>query len=136
MANQYIFFAQALADRFIAGAGALGVAGRTRADPIEGVVVDLPDGLADDLLDALEEQYDLLMEEQRELIDAQGEDDESVVMGVTVTLPDGASCLVSLPAPLGRRLVEHFSTDEIHALVAAVAASVLDPSDAPLCCRN
>lgn len=136
MANQYIFFDQALADRFMACAGELGVAGSSRPDPIEGVVVDLPDGLADELLDALEEEYDRLMEEQRELIDMQDAQGGNVVMGVTITLPDGESCLVSLPAPLGRRLVEHFSTDEIHALVTAIADSVADPSMTPLCCRS
>jgi hypothetical protein len=56
-------------------------------------------------------------------------------MGVEVTLPSGQSCLVRLPPALGRRLIEHFSFDEIHALVQTIAASAVDPTPGPLCRR-
>jgi hypothetical protein len=44
--------------------------------------------------------------------------------------------MVSLPGPLARRLVEHFSTDEIHELVSTIAENVLSPSMTPLCKRR
>ena len=135
MANQYIFFDAPLSARFIAFAHTLGIAGQAHADPIEGVVVDFPDHLSDDAFDALEAEYDVLMDEQRALIDAQDETASGVKMGVEITLADGQACVVSLPAALGRRLLEHFSPDEIHTLVSAIAANVAAPSLAPLCCR-
>lgn len=134
MSNQYSFFDTALSERFLAFAQAHGIAGGSRPDPIEGVLVDLPDDLPDDLLDALEAEYDHLMDQQQALID--GADEGDALMGVTVDLPDGTPCLVSIPAALGHRLMAHFSTDEIHALVSAIAGSVADPSMTPLCCRT
>lgn len=135
MSNQYIFFDETLSERFIACARDLGIAGSMRPDEIEGMLVELPDDLPDEILESLEVRYDALMDEQREMIDALDEAGSGVKMGVEITLPDGEPCMVSLPAALGRRLVEHFSAEEIHALVTAIAENVVDPSMAPLCCR-
>jgi hypothetical protein len=72
------------------------------------------------------------MDEQQALIEAE---EGAALLGVDVTLPDGSPCKVSLPADLGRRLVEHFSPAEIHRLVQGIANNVAEPSLTPLCCR-
>ena len=51
----------------------------------------------------------------------------------TVTLPDGQPCLVRLPAVYGRRLVELFTFEEIHALVTLIAHNAINPVEGPLC---
>lgn len=133
MSSEYIFFDCALRDRFLAFVAGLGLVGETRADAMEGYVVALPDDLTDAVADSVEAEYDLLMDEQRDLIDAAGDGDERDLMGVDVELPDGSPCMVRLPAPLARRLFEHFDAEEIHGLVSAIAAAVAQPSAAPLC---
>lgn len=131
--NGYIFFDAALSERFLAFAANQGVAGRVRPDPMEGFVVELPDDLADDIEAAIEAEYDALMDEQRDLVEAAEGDEARDLMGVSVTLPDGRLCVVRLPASHARRLVEHFSIGEIQELVSAIAQGVLHPVDGPLC---
>jgi len=133
MATEYIFFDPALRDRFTSFVAARGIDFSVRPDTIAGFVVDLPDDLADSLAEAVEAEYDALMDQQRELVEAMDGDEARDLMGVDVTLADGRTLTVRLPAAQARRLFAHFDSEEIHALVAAIAESVLDPVDAPLC---
>lgn len=133
MVNEYIFFAADLRDRFVAFAAAQGVAGTWRTDGMEGFVVALPDDLADAVEDAIEDEYDRLMDQQRERIEAEEGSAGRDLMGVAVTLPDGRPCTVRLPAAVARRLFEHFDAAEIQALVDAIAQSVANPMDGPIC---
>jgi hypothetical protein len=55
------------------------------------------------------------------------------VMGVEIKLADGRSCMVRIDGPIGRRLSEHFSPEEIHGLVSAIAQSIENPAEGPLC---
>ncbi len=133
MATEFIFFDAALRDRFIQFAAARHIIAGTRPDAIEGDVVELPDDLGDDLVDALEAEYETLMDEQMALVEANEVADARDVLGVNVTLPDGRACTVRLPAALARRLFASFAPEEIHELVGAVAASVANPVAGPLC---
>jgi hypothetical protein len=132
MTTEYILFDPALRDRFVAFAAERGVACGVRPDRIEGFVVELPDHLAADIEDEIEAEYEALMDEQRDIVDA-ADDAGRDLMGVTVTLADGRSLVVRLPSAYGRRLFDHFSAEEIHRLVSAIAQSALDPVEGPLC---
>lgn len=133
MASEYVFFEESLRDRFVTFAGVHGLAGAVRADPIAGWVVELPDDVPDDARTAIEAEYDAVMDLQRERIDAADDAQARDLMSVNVTLPGGRPCLVRLPAAYGRRLVEHFTFDEIHELVTIIARNVADPVDGPMC---
>jgi hypothetical protein len=133
MATEYIFFDESLCDRFVQFAATHGLSGEVRADEMEGHVVALPDGLDDDIVDALEAEYDALMDEQQALVESADDGDVRDLMGVTVELPDGQPCTVRLPAAVARRLFDHFDAGEIHELVAAIAASVANPVAGPIC---
>ncbi|HEX8988063.1 MAG TPA: hypothetical protein VF816_08880 [Rhodocyclaceae bacterium] len=133
MATEFIFFDAALRDRFIQFAAKYGIASKVRSDPIADHVVVLPDLLPDDVCDALEAEYDELMDEQMSLTNADDDADARDLMGVGITLPDGTDCTVRLPAGLARRLFNEFSPEEIHALVEAIAASVANPVSGPIC---
>jgi hypothetical protein len=130
--SDYIFFDDELRDRFLAFVAAHGLGATTRPDRIAGHLVILPDGLPDDLEDTLDEEYDRLMDEQQERIEAE-DDQDRTLMGVNITLPDGRLCTVRLPPEFARRLCDGFSGEEIQALVAAIAADVLAPATGPLC---
>lgn len=132
---EYILFDESLRDRFLEIVAAQGISSEVRADQIEGFVVALPDDLADEVVDLLEEEYDALMKEQRCLIEAQDGDKARTLMGVKITLPDGQQRLVPLPAIYARRLYEHFTLEEIEQCVAGIAESVLKPDPGSLC-RN
>jgi hypothetical protein len=133
MNNEYIFFDAALRDRFMDFNTGRGISNRFRSDPVEGFVVELPSGLSDELQAVIEVEYDVLMDLQRDMLDAAEGDNARDLMGVTVTLPDGQSCVVRLPPAYGRRLIEHFSVGEIHELVSVIAQNVANPVTGPLC---
>jgi len=133
MGFEYMFFDEALRDRFVSFATGCGIASAVQKDKIAGFVVTLPDGLADELQEAVEAEYDSIMDEQMLLAES---DDELVshhVAGVTVTLADGTTRAVRIPPPIARRLFAHFTPDEIHEIVTAIAQSVENPIDGPLC---
>ncbi|WP_310450725.1 hypothetical protein [Sulfuritalea sp.] len=140
MVNEYIFFDAALRDRFVGFLAARGISGELRADAMEGFVValadDLDDDLDDDLEEAIEDEYTTLMEAQRDLVEAADGDNTLALMAVTITLPDGQPGVVRIPARHARRLFAHFSVEEVHELVAAIAQSVANPVAGPLCQRD
>lgn len=136
MTNEYIFFDAALRDRFVGFLAARGISGELRADAMEGFVVALADDLDDDLEEAIEDEYTTLMEAQRDLVEAADGDQALALMAVAITLPDGQPGVVRIPARHARRLFAHFSVEEVHELVAAIAQSVANPVAGPLCHRD
>jgi hypothetical protein len=133
MGFEYMFFDEALRDRFVAFASERGIASTVRKDRMEGFVVELPDGLADELQDAVEAEYESIMDEQMLLAESDAELVSHHVAGVTVTLADGTTRAVRIPPPIARRLFEHFTPDEVHEIATAIAQSVESPVDGPLC---
>jgi len=133
MGFEYMFFDEALRDRFVDFASGHGVASTMRQDEIAGFVVELPDGLADELQEAVEAEYDSIMDEQMLLAESDAELVSHHVAGVTVTLADGTTRAVRIPPPIARRLFEHFTPGEVHEIATAIAQSVENPIDGPLC---
>jgi len=133
MANDYIFFDAALRDRFVSFVAGHGIPAQSRPDAMEGFVVALADDLTDELEDALEAEYATLMAEQVDLVEAAEGDMARALMAVAITLPDGQPGVVRIPARYARRLFEHFSADEVHELVGAIAQAVANPVTGPLC---
>ena len=133
MGFEFMFFNEALRDRFVDFAAARGVAATVRQDPITGFVVELPEGLDDAQEDAIDAEYESLMQEQALL----AEMDEDLVShqaaGITVTLADGTPRMIRIPPPIARRLFEHFTPEEVHEIATAIALSVETPVDGPLC---
>ena len=133
MGFEYMFFDEALRDRFVAFASERGIASTVRQDEIAGFVVELPDGLDDELQEAVEAEYDSIMDEQMLLAESDAELVSHHVAGVTVTLADGTTRAVRIPPPIARRLFEHFTPGEVHEIATAIAQSVENPIDGPLC---
>lgn len=135
MGFEYMFFDEPLRDRFVSFAGGHGVTCEVRADVIAGFVVEVPDDLPEAAMDALDGEYETLMNEQM----MQAESTEGwvthQVAGVNVTLADGRSFVVRLPGPIARQLLENFTPDEVQSLVTAIAESIEHPIDGPLCKR-
>lgn len=131
--TEYIFFDADLRDRFMQALSERALACQTRADAMEGFVVSLPVEPDEDTLDAIEEEYETLMEEQMLRAESRPEWVSHQVAGVQITRSDGSPAVVRLPASIARGLLENFSTDEIHALVTAIAHSLDHPVDGPLC---
>ncbi|MHB1216431.1 MAG: hypothetical protein ACYCY9_15745 [Thiobacillus sp.] len=133
MGFEYMFFDDAFRERFVDFAAVRGIASTVRKDRIAGYVVELPDALDDAQLEAIDAEYESIMDAQMLL----AESDEALVShhaaGVTVTLADGTHRAIRIPPPIARRLFEHFTAGEVHEIATAIAQGVENPVDGPLC---
>lgn len=133
MSIEFVFFNQALGERFMQFVAERGIAGEMRQDAMDGYVVRLPEDIGDALEDAIENEYDVLMREQMLLAESEEGWGTRQVLGVEIVRADGSRRVVRIEGAIGRRLSEHFTPEEIHELVAAIAYSLEHPIDGPLC---
>ncbi len=133
MSFEYVFFNEELRDRFVHFVSEKGIASQMRQDEVEGFVVRLPEETADDVSDAIEDEYDALMREQMVLAENDASWATRQVMGVEVSLANGKRCLVRIEGAMSRRLSEHFTPQEIHELVEIIARNIENPVDGPIC---
>lgn len=128
---EYIFFDAGLRDSFVVHARSLGVACELQEDNM-GMVVAVADDLDDGLMDALENYYEELQDEQSQIM-SQSEGGFKSLAGFSVVLPDGTIGMVPLQPDVANRLLASFSIEEIQALFSAVARVALDPEEKHLC---
>ncbi len=127
---EYIFFEVTLRDKFVTYAEQHGVP-CIASDDNMGLVVAIPEDLADNVADKIEEYYDTLEEEQ--VILSKNEGDLKRLAGFRFTLPDGQSRMLPLQTDMANRLLANFSLTEIQGLFDAVAYCTLNPNDEHLC---
>ncbi len=121
---EYIFFEASLRSAFVEHAESLGIV-CTLHDDTMGLVVAVPEDIAEDLEDALETRYDELQEAQAQLLTAE-EGGLKRLAGIRFELPDGQSRMVPLHPDMASRLLAEFSPEEIQALFEAVAGSAMN----------
>ncbi len=127
---EYIFFEASLRDKFVAYAEQRGVP-CTATDDNMGLVVAIPEDLAEELADELEAYYDTLEDEQEDLSKEDG--DLKRMAGFRFNLPDGQSRMLPLQTDMANRLMANFTLAEIQGLFDAVAYCTLNPNDEHLC---
>lgn len=136
MATGYVFFETELRDRFVQGLAVRALACSTRKDRMEGWVVELSAEPDDATLEALEADYEALMQEQMQRAEARPDWGSHQVASLSITRNDGSPAVVRLPPAVARPLMEHFSAEQAHALVTAIAHSLENPVDGPLCRKD
>jgi membrane-bound ClpP family serine protease len=134
----YVFFSERLRDDFVAYAAEFGVACALATDPaaddeVAVLLATVDDEVAESTLDALEERYDELMEEQSGVVAQEQGWYDNRVAAVSVTLEDGTVRTIRLAPDLANRLLDVFSAGEIHDLVTAVARGLAGPEEPRLC---
>lgn len=133
--SEYVLFDEALRDRFVQFVQAKNLNCEMRADAVAGYVIQVPDDLPEDIEDALEEEYDTLMEQQQDMVESAEGSVDRTLMAVEAVLADGRQLSICLPAVYARRLYEHFSLDEIRDLVTTIAQEAVEPQSGSMCCR-
>lgn len=133
-AMEYVFFDPALQSRFTSLLEQKSVSWEVRADAMGGTVVGISDALPDEVMDEIESCYDTLLDEQSELATQHEGWVDKRLAGVQVHLPDGRERTVALSPNLANRLLAHFSAEEVAELVNAIAASLSQDFNGPICC--
>lgn len=130
--DEYIFFDTRLRDQFVLHARELGVECTLQDDDL-GIIAGVPEDLPEEITDSLEARYEQLMEEQSALVDQTEGGLKKHLAGVRLDLPGNRSCMVKLEPEMANKLFSCFSLDEVQELFAAVAHSIENPDDKPLC---
>lgn len=129
----YLFFDPELQARFTRRLADSAVPWQEEADKMVGNIVRIADDLDEDLSDELEDLYDQLFDEQAALAAERDGWVNKRLAGVQAFLPDGREITVALPPDLANRLLAHFQVEEIAAIVNAVANSLHQDYNGPLC---
>lgn len=130
---EFMLFNDHLKDRFVDRIQRLGVVATVKADKVAGWVVMVREDIPEETLTAVEECYDHIMDEQEELAEKEEGWVERHLAGVDVTLSDGRRRTVRLDPHTASRLLEHFSPEEVQAIVEAIARGLEGDTDGPLC---
>ena len=128
---EYIFFNDSISRRFAEFVQVLDIPCQERRDQM-GLIVAVPEDLDDLTANRLETYYAMLMDDQADLVEA-AEPDLKRVAGINITLADGRPCTIRIEPAMMGRLMGCLSIAEIHQLATAIARSVENPDDKPLC---
>jgi hypothetical protein len=127
---EYIFFDATLRDRFVNYAKQHDVPCNAIDDSM-GMVVEVPEDIAEEMSDKLEEFYEALEDEQTSLSREEG--DLNRLAGFGFKLPNGEARMLPLSTDMANRLMLHFKLEEIQELLNTVARYALEPANPHLC---
>ena len=131
---EYIFFHDAPRKRFIQFLSAENIP-YTEQDDNMGLLISVPEDLGESIEDAIESQYDMLMEDAEELLIEDGEAAETDNAAITITLDDGQTIYASVSPNVINRVLSVITTQELNDLVNSIVSSVLAPDERPICSR-
>jgi len=132
---EYVLFAEQLRDRLTAWLDDNGVDYQTAGDENE-LLVHIDKDIDADVLDRIDEQYDLLLDESARLADAEDDTPDAVhLVGIQFQRSDGAVGMVRISPELANRLHRCLDMVELQAFVQTVVEAVEDPDNSPLCKR-
>lgn len=132
---EYMFFDHDLRQQFIRFAHGHGVPCEATEDSM-GLVASVAEDIPEPVSDELDRYYDELLELQAERVDQIDGAATHQAAGVRVTLDDGRPCMIKLDPDLANQLLSAFTLEEVQTLVQAIARSLANPDDGPICRRE
>jgi len=134
---EYVLFDKKPFQLFVDWLKEQGVACETEIEG-DSYLIHVPEDLDDELMDAIEEKYDVCMDMNQELLEASVYDarDEYNMSGLIVTLKDGSVSHADVDPDLINRLLTAISADELGELVTAIADAVENPQPKSFCQRQ
>ncbi|MFV9615807.1 MAG: hypothetical protein ACNYZG_07620 [Gammaproteobacteria bacterium] len=97
--------------------------------------VTIPEDLDEVILEKLEDDYDELMDIDRDLTEQQDSVDDIHAAGITIQLKDGRFVYASVTPELLNKVMQSISADELNTLVCAITEAVENPDERGLCQR-
>jgi hypothetical protein len=98
--------------------------------------VRIPEDLDEVILEKLENDYDDLMDIDRDIIEQQLDSTGDIhAAGITVQLKDGRVVCASVAPELLNKVMQSISVDELNTLVCAITEAVENPDERGLCQR-
>lgn len=98
--------------------------------------VTIPEDLNEVILEKLEDDYDELMDIDRDLTEQQLDSTDDIhAAGITIQLKDGRVVCASVTPELLNKVMQSISADELNTLVCAITEAVENPDERGLCQR-
>lgn len=129
---EYIFFATEPRDRFVNHLREKGVAPELSGDDAE-LIVKIDEQTNDDLLDEIDEFYDIMLDLNESLVAEEEGDAHKHAAGITINLQDGSSVQVAVDPSFLNRILQSISIEELGKFVNQIADAVENPDDTPFC---
>ncbi len=126
---EYVFFDEGIREKFAEFVRGHGL--ECRFSDEDGLIALIPEDMDDEVSDAIDQCYELLLQETAELLEE--ETVEKSAAGVMVQLSDGTPCQVRLDPNLMARLLGCLSLEELRDFVQEVALAVENPDAGPIC---
>jgi hypothetical protein len=100
--------------------------------------ISVSEDLDEDLLDAIDEQYDIYMDMNQQLVEQQERDnnDGYHMAGVVLTLKDGSTSYADVDPQLLGRVMSAISPEEFGEIVNAIVDAVENPQPKTYCQRQ
>jgi len=132
---EYVLFAEKLRDRFTKWLDDKDIVYRTGGDGDE-LLVLVDEDIDEDMLDRIDEQYDILLEESARIADGEDNSPDAVhLVGIQFQRSDGRVGMVRITPDLANRLHRCLDMIELQAFVQTVVDAVENPDSGPLCRR-
>lgn len=128
---EYVFFEESLREKFVRFADEKGVAAETSDEG--GFMAMVSEDVEDELFDELDHYYEILLQENAEMLEGTEDALEKSAAGVQVELSDGTPCNIKFDPDVIARLLNCISMEELRDLVQAIAVRVENPDDRPIC---
>lgn len=128
---EYVFFEASLREKFVRYAAEKGVAAEKSDEG--GFMVLVSEDVEDELFDELDHYYEVLLQENAEMLEGTDDALEKSAAGVQVQLSDGTPCNIKFDPDVLARLLNCISLEELRDLVQAIAVRVENPDDRPIC---
>lgn len=134
---EYILFHEKPFQLFIEWLQAKGISPDTEIED-DNYLIKIPEDLDDDLLDEVDEKYDVLMDMNQQIVnDEEKENNQGYHMaGVVVTLNDGTISYADVDPELLGRVISAISPEEFGEIVTAIADAVENPQPKACCQRQ
>lgn len=133
---EYIFFHQKTYDLFCVflQKNTIPFELSTEETDVEGLLVNIPDDLSEEITDSVEDYYDELMDMDEQMVFEESEEDYARA-GLAVALSSGDTVFASVNPDVLNRMLSVVSKDEITEFIDAIVTTVENPDVDPFCKR-
>jgi hypothetical protein len=128
---EYVFFDKGLREKFVRYAAEKEVAAEVSDEG--GILAMVSEDIDDEIFDELDHYYEILLQENAEMLEGTEDALEKSAAGVQVELSDGTACNIKFDPDVIARLLNCISMEELRDLVQAIAVRVENPDDRPIC---
>ncbi|MDD5392825.1 MAG: hypothetical protein PHE17_07375 [Thiothrix sp.] len=134
---EYLFFTPSIADKFIEVLKGHNLDYTQQTEPVQNaIVLQISEGVDEELWDELDELYDELSMEDQALLEQGFEDDDSKsTAGIYLQLLGGKQTIAQVNPDVMNRMLSVISMDELNDFVDIIVRSVETPDDSPICKR-